>query len=257
MKKVQQVRARRRNAAAPPLKWFSSRGAQVVAAAGGAVVVIGIAFSRSARAHALGLRTRGLSLLQQESVQRDLGMSFDQVANITLISQKRQDARDALKDATKEERDRKAIVESFEIDKEIRGLLDPEQLVRLKQVALQLRGTRAWGEDEVVKRLKLTHDQRVQLATIRDEYDTKRRDLQKVENKQEQQKKSDELKTTEERLLAVLDATQLAKWQDMVGAPFAGEIKRPDRGPGAPAAGGGGGGRRGGGQAKGAAPKAK
>ena len=62
-------------------------------------------------------------------------------------------------------------------------------------------GTRAWGDEEVVRTLKLTHDQRVEMAVIRDEYDTKRRDLQKVEkdkqqNAKEQQKKAEELKSS-------------------------------------------------------------
>jgi hypothetical protein len=201
-------------------------------------------------------------LLQQEAVQKDLDLSLDQVGRITLMTQTRQAAREAMRDLPRDERERKSLEESNSAEKEIRSILESQQIVRLKQIILQQHGTRAWGDEEVVRTLKLTHDQRVELATIRDEYDTKRRDLQKIENKQEQQKKSEALRqSVDERLLAVLTPAQQEKWDELIGPKFAGELRRTAAegagGPNPPAGQGGGGRQRGGKGDKGKGGQAK
>jgi hypothetical protein len=238
-------------------KWWPA-----FAVGGVALIVLSVVVFRGKPVRGSAFGREAFPLLQQESVQKDLELSLDQVGRITLMNQQRQAAREAMLDLPREERDRKALVDSAAAEKEIRALLEPQQLVRLKQILLQQRGTRAWGDEEVVRALKLSHDQRVELATIREEYDTKRRDLQKIENKQEQQKKADALRQSiDERLLAVLTPTQQEKWDELIGPKFAGELRRgPDPGPTGPNAPGGqnGGGRRGGGtKGKGGAAKAK
>lgn len=214
----------------------------------GALVVIGLAvlaIRSNSPVRPSSFAREALPLLQQESVQKELNLSFDQTARVTALLQQRQDLRASMQDVPREDRDRKLAQDSQAAEKEIRDMLDADQLLRLKQICFQQRGTRVWGEDEVIKTLRLTHDQRVELATIRDGYSQKLREIQRGDNKQDVQKKSDALRaSTNERLLAVLTPEQLGKWNELAGPPFTGEIKRPDRRPDGSNVGGGGG-RRG------------
>src|SRR5262249_61505727 len=53
-----------------------------------------------------------------------------------------------------------------EHEQAIAGLLTPAQQVRLKQIALQQMGARAFQEPEVVARLKLTAEQRARIREL-------------------------------------------------------------------------------------------
>jgi hypothetical protein len=235
---------------AAPAKWFSKPWLRKwwPALAGGTVVVLGLTFFlfRGGPTKPSAFARDFYPLLQQEGVQKDLDLDPDQVGKLNLLIQQQKDSREAMKDMKREERDRRVTAESYETEKAIKAILDGEQLERLKQVYWQLRGTRVWGDEEVVRAIKLTHDQRVEMATIRNEYDKSSRELTKVENRQEQDKKRDELKkSTNERLLAVLSADQQAKYDELMGPPFTGEVRQ--RGPGGGPNTGKGGGNKGGG----------
>jgi hypothetical protein len=234
----------------PTAKWFSKPWLRKwwPALAGGGVIIVGLAFLlfRGAPTRPSAFARDYYPLLQQEGVQKDLDLDPEQLGKLNLLFQQRQQAREEMKDLKREERDRKMIAESYDNEKEIRAILDAEQIQRLKQVYWQLRGTRVWGDEEVVRALKLTHDQRVEMASMRNEYDKQSRELTKIEKREEQDKKRDELKkSTNEKLLAVLTADQQAKYEELMGPPFTGEVRR------------GGGGRTGGANAKGGGGNAK
>jgi Spy/CpxP family protein refolding chaperone len=165
-------------------------------------------------------------LLEEESVQQELQMSLDQVARITSMAQQRKEEGEAWRELPREERERRYAATSLANEKEVRKLLDEEQIGRLNQICLQQRGTRIWGDEQVVKTLALTHDQRVQLAKLRDTYDDEMQKLRR-DDPETKAKAAALRKSTDEKLLAVLTPEQLDRWNALVGTPVMAPITRP------------------------------
>jgi len=142
------------------------------------------------------------------------------------------------------EKQRKAI------DEKINEILLPHQVDRLKEIALQIEGTRALMRDEVAKELKITAEQKEKMQKVQADARTKMQaEIREIFQSGDREKIREAIETmtkqTDTDTLAVLTTAQKTQFTKMKGKEF----KLPEgalrggRGGGRP-----GGGRPGGGQ---------
>jgi hypothetical protein len=192
-------------------------------------------------------------LVGLEQVQKELKLTDDQKATIKEIASKagaRGERMQGLRDLPEEERKakmaemrKKAEARAEETAKQINEVLKPEQRERMKQIALQLRGTSALQDKAVAEALGLSTEQKDKIAAIAKEAAKKRTDLMAggggAGAREEMQKIR---KEADSETLGVLTGDQKEKLEKMKGDKF--EFDR------AAMMKAGGGGRRGGAKAK-------
>lgn len=167
-----------------------------------------------------------LTLLQNKSVQDELKLSDDQVAKVKDAAQKQAAARPSLQGLQGEERAAKMRELSKEGDKLVADILKPEQTKRLKQIRLQQQGATALASPEVSKELNFTEEQKTKLKELQADARKQMQGLFQGGNREEAMKKVTEInKSTNEKAMAMLTPEQKAKWKDMTGEPFKGEIR--------------------------------
>jgi hypothetical protein len=148
-----------------------------------------------------------LNLLQNKDVQKELGIDQDDVDKVP----------DAVMEA-------------------LGKVLKPEQMKRLKQIALQRRGNQALTDAKVQKTLKFTSEQKEQIETILKDSAKEMREMfggggrrggggggggARGGNREEIQKKITALnEATKEKIDKVLTPEQKKKWKNMLGQPF-------------------------------------
>lgn len=167
--------------------------------------------------------------LAEESVQADLKLSDEAKAKCQELLDKQRAAFEELQGLSREERREKMAALQAQIQAELEKLLDPNQVKRLKQITLQVRGPQAFRDPEVVAALKLTDDQVAKLdginedlrAEMRDIFQEAGGDLESVREELAQIRKDASAKAE-----AVLDDAQKATWKELQGEPFQGEIRR-------------------------------
>ncbi len=129
-------------------------------------------------------------LLRTDAVQKELNLDKDQITTITaLANQMQSDALEivsGLQDLTEQEREEempnvmKMVSEKAkDIKAKVDKTLKPEQQARLKQLSIQQRNFAALQDDEVIAELKLTDDQKKQLAGIQDDSEKEQEELRK------------------------------------------------------------------------------
>jgi hypothetical protein len=177
------------------------------------------------------LRNAGpLLLLEQPSVQKELTFSDAQTKQVETLAVRR----------------RLAFLESRELsltrwyakfeelaaeEKAVVEGLSPEQARRLKQIAWQEGGASAFGDPELAEALGLTDDQKEQIRTIQGE--ALRALVRSGGHRQgpprpEDWKKAEEAwRTARDQVVGLLTADQKAKWKELKGEPFRGEIRTP------------------------------
>jgi Spy/CpxP family protein refolding chaperone len=189
----------------------------------------------------------GGSLLENQSVQKELRLSDEQIKKVTEITQSIRDKhREELQAVFKRgpQTDRERIQELFktineETNKALADVLTPEQAKRYKQITLQDRGTQAFNDEEVQKALKLTDEQKEKIKTINEDAAKERQQLfprggggggagagrRDPGAFEEMRKKMAAMnKETMEKVTAVLTDDQKKAWKDLIGEPF--EVKR-------------------------------
>jgi hypothetical protein len=114
------------------------------------------------------------SLVRQEAVQAELGISADLKAKLTAELPERgpgggggnpRDMTDEQRQKWMEER----RARNAEDDKKIAGLLDAKQLTRLKQIRIQALGAGALMDESLAKELSITDDQIAKLQSAMQE----------------------------------------------------------------------------------------
>jgi Spy/CpxP family protein refolding chaperone len=188
-----------------------------------------------------------LRLAENAQVQKELEIVDDQKTKLADLATQQQTARQDLQNLSQEERAPKIQKNQEDSLKKLGEILLPKQLERLKQIQLQVQGADALSNEDVVKALNITDDQKAKMKTISDEAATKLQDALANLNGPERFTKMQELnKQLLDKLLAVLTPDQVAKFDTMKGPKLdidPATLMRGNRG----ARGGGGGGRRGGG----------
>ncbi len=138
-----------------------------------------------------------------------------------------------LRDLSREERQKRmAEIQSkmAEINKAVNAkfmpvlekILDKDQLVRLKEIAVQAAGPEALHDPDVVKELNITKEQQDKLHKIAEEYRTKQRELfGGGTDQQEARTKLAELRTEQTaKSVEVLTKEQQAQFTKMKGKEF-------------------------------------
>jgi Spy/CpxP family protein refolding chaperone len=168
-------------------------------------------------------------LLTQKSVQDELKLAPDQVEKIKELAQKQQEAFAGLRDLSQEERQAKMREMRQANDKALAEVLKPEQMKRLRQINLQQMGAMALGNAETAKTLGLTDEQKEKIKAIGDDARKEMQELrQSGGDPDDVRKKTEEIrKSSGEKMMAVLTDEQKAKWKELAGEPFKGEIRRP------------------------------
>jgi len=196
-------------------------------------------------------------LLNVPTVQKDLDLIDDQKAEIKLATDKAQAAMRELfsgvRDLSQEQRQakmeevgKKMQAQAAEMKKAVEHTLLPDQLKRLKGIALQVAGVRALNDKEVQQDLKLSDEQTAKIKSIGEDSMKKIRELfSGGGDRQTMGPKIQELrKDSEKQIMDVLSDDQKASLEKMKGekleippAEFGGFGGR--RGPGPGGAGGG------------------
>jgi hypothetical protein len=101
--------------------------------------------------------------------------------------------------------------------------LKPEQIARLKQVSLQVRGAQSFSDHEVATKLNLTDSQKTDITAIVTESGSQMREIfqQAGDDREAAMKKMAELrKKTLTDVEAKLNDEQQKTWKSLIGAPF-------------------------------------
>ncbi len=109
--------------------------------------------------------------------------------------------------------------------KNLKDVLQPDQLNRLRQVMLQRDGSFALGQDDVRKELKITQEQLKQFMAITQELqrqvETLVKQAQSGGNPDEIRPKIEQLRKDHAKMIeAVLTPTQKKQWKELLGPPF-------------------------------------
>ena len=158
-------------------------------------------------------------LLAQKSVQDDLKLTEEQRGTIGKASEQRREAFRGFRHRRPEEWGQ-IVKDQAAQDHVILSHLLPEQSRRLAQIALQHRGPRALTEPDLAATLKLTDEQKQRMGALLEQAGSHR------PGPRSGWKRSDETsKGLKEQLLGVLTEEQKAKWKELTGEPFTGEIR--------------------------------
>ncbi len=134
--------------------------------------------------------------------------------------------------ASPSERVRLGLEQARANEEEVDAILTPPQSVRLRQIALQSEGPAAFREPEVVEALGLAPGQRERIRAIEDEAL-----FGQFREVQAGKPHDDAGKPAIGRILAVLTAEQVKRWNELAGDPIRGPLSafpipfRPHREP--------------------------
>ena len=172
-------------------------------------------------------------LLANSGVQKELKLEDQQVEKAKelaeKISAKMREARESLQGLDQDEQRTKRQELNREINattlKAVGEFLKPEQVARLKQISLQVRGVQAFSDPEIQKKLNLTDSQKSDIQAIGQESMEGARGLfsqdQSPEERQAAMKKITELrKQALTKVEAKLNDEQQKTWKELIGAPF-------------------------------------
>jgi hypothetical protein len=205
-----------------------------------------------------------LRFLKQPSVLDDLQADDGQRHRIEALSRNMsKELRDSFHEfhrLTSEQRRRGFLELARKNEETVKQILTPKQLVRFKQIALQLQGPQAFRETSVADALKLTPEQKTQIRAIEAETffvmadgicshgppeggknpprDHNRRVADRPPEKHPPPHDQG-LKSATDRILAILTPEQVKRWREMTGASFKGSFRHgpfgpPPGGPGGP-----------------------
>ena len=182
-------------------------------------------------------------LIMNESVHKELKLSDEQVQGAKeavhrIRQQHRADFDKAINsDAGADRRERVAqILQRVSADTltQLKVLLKPQQLQRLKQIELQGRGLRAFDDAEIVETLRLTPDQKSKLHSIAEQAGrVMSQSLQTGDragnSSQALQKLFAARRKMMDEALSLLTPEQRKAWDERTGPPFEFKIERGGR----------------------------
>ena len=168
-----------------------------------------------------------LVLLVEKDVQTDLQLNeaerrrFDAIAK--QFAEERTQMLQSYQTLTPEQRRERFLSLARSSEDVAQSILSKKQVRRLKQISIQLHGSRAFTEPEVVEALKLTESQRHALRQVEMEMFAGPPPDQSDE-KSHRESRRRMVRLAMSKSLAVLTPEQAAKWHEMVGEPFRGRL---------------------------------
>lgn len=179
-----------------------------------------------------GRQQSGVMLLGIDEVRTELATTSEQNTKLEDLGRdvraKAQDAFGDFQNQSEAERaeSRKKLDEiNKEADAKLAGILKPEQLDRLNQLKLQREGATAIARPEVADKLGLTKEQKDQAAKIVETYNSQGNqrnfgDLSDEERQKYFAERQQQREKVQGELLALLNADQKTKWEQMQGKKF-------------------------------------
>ena len=196
----------------------------------GILVVFGlvaiVTFNANAQRPGGGFGGGGFGLLMNKGVQEELKLTDEQKEKIQAVgTELGKGGFGFKKDQTKEEREKAAKERIEKTNKAVADILKPDQAKRFKQIERQQDVLVTLNTDEeVVKEIKLTDEQKDKLKGIRDDMTKEMSGLfgkgKGGDFKEAFEKMNTLRKESKEKALKVLTADQTAKWKEITGAPF-------------------------------------
>jgi len=167
-------------------------------------------------------------LLAQESVQKELKLSDEQKAKVKDIADKQRESFRGLRDLSTEELMAEIQKQIKENEEALSGALGADPMTRLRQISLQVRGAAAFSDPTVVSALSLTDEQQAKVKAIQDEAQQARRAFDPDQLEESRARIEAARKAAREKTQELLTEEQKTKWKELIGAPFTGEIRRPE-----------------------------
>jgi hypothetical protein len=142
-------------------------------------------------------------------------------------------SRQAVRDGDAEERGTKIIELNKAGEKEVASLLQADQARRFHQIYLQQLGVQAFLRPDVVKELSITGEQSEKIKTIQQETRKQMKGLRQpgADRAKVLKRMSELTKEGTKSVEKVFTAEQKAKWKEIAGAAFTGDVRfgPPDR----------------------------
>src|SRR5262249_24947112 len=174
-------------------------------------------------------RSPVVMLARQQSVQEELKLTQGQINKVAEIVKALREKVEDITEADPPARMKKAMEIFAGAEKDIFALLQPAQAKRLRQIALQQQPlAQALTRPEVAKELQLSKEQAKRVRAIRERATREVSKLSEgtASRKELREKRSEYAKAMQEKLLEVLTERQKARWRELLGKPFKGELER-------------------------------
>lgn len=166
-------------------------------------------------------------LLRHKAVRDELKLTDREARKIHEFTEEQwKKAQQAEEQSDAGERDRRYAEMTRENERFLGELLTPDQKTRLDQVTLQVAGLLWIKQPHIAMALKLTEDQIKQAGKYQEEA---RKEMEELLHSTTRRDRHAELRklheTSKKRLLDLLTDEQETKFNEMIGAPFRGELR--------------------------------
>ncbi len=169
-------------------------------------------------------------LLRQKSVQEALNLTADETKKIYEFTDRQWRKAQRAEELSPAEHNKAYDQLTEENQKFLHEILEPDQLKRLDQITLQVAGLLWVTQPGVASALKLTDEQKARARQFQQEARDEMHDALSSETEAGRQKKLQELRAnSHERLFELLTDEQEAKWKELIGEPFRGQLSYPSR----------------------------
>jgi hypothetical protein len=166
-----------------------------------------------------------LIVLRQKSVQKELELAADTVKKVYDFTAKQAEAAQKAIELGEAERTPKFEQMEKENEKFLADNLTAAQRKRLDQITLQLTGLHQLNRPDIAKALNLTEEQQKKFAEMQKE---NRKELEEIIHAKNKEGRNENLakhrESTRTKIRALLTDEQKKKVEEIVGAPFKGEI---------------------------------
>jgi Spy/CpxP family protein refolding chaperone len=165
-------------------------------------------------------------LLRQKSVQEDLKVTDAEARKIDEFATQQWKKVRAMRDLSEAERNQRFEAMARENEKFIHDTLTPEQRKRLNQITMQLTGLLWAPRPHVASELRLTDEQKRKIKELHKEAHKEAMEaIRSASGGEVPREKWREMRmANRRRLMSVLTDEQKAKWKEMAGEPFRGEL---------------------------------
>jgi hypothetical protein len=164
-------------------------------------------------------------MLRQQSVQKELKLNEEAVDKIHKHCSQQWEKAKKIADLSEPERDKKFTELTKENDQFVEKTLNKDQRKRLQEIMLQTAGLLCLSDKEVAAKLNLTEDQKKKLPKLQQEARNETEELIHDVTKEQKRAKLKEIRmTSEKRVKELLTDAQEAKWSEMLGKPFEGDL---------------------------------
>jgi Spy/CpxP family protein refolding chaperone len=196
-----------------------------------ALVILGVGASsalaqppRGGRGGA-GMMGGPMMLLNQPSVQQELKITDEQKLQIQEAAAKLRASAGSLQGLDPSELQQKRQEMARESERTASKILHRDQMKRLKEIALQVQGARAFSNPDLAKALDLTDEQKEKIKATEGGRGPR---PEPGSDPQAAQKRMEEMhKANLDKVMNILTPDQKAKYKEMTGEPFTGKIEPP------------------------------